>query len=80
MDELVDTNEDVFDHLKVLTGVEGMVGPFTMPEQLNYSIPWKTHDDVENNELSKFIPESSGELFGYDTQVKISRYFEALDY
>ena len=68
-DDLLEENEDVFEHLKELTGVDGVSGPFTMPEQLNFSIPWKTQEDVDTNELAKFIPESSGELFAYDSQV-----------
>ena len=54
-EDLTEEHEDVYDHLSEMTGVDGVIGPFTMPEQLNFSIPWKTQEDVDTNELAKFI-------------------------
>ena len=61
-------SQDVREHLDEIIGMEDG-GAFVTIPQLNYSIPWKTVQDVEENELAKFTPEHTGELFSADTQV-----------
>ena len=61
---------DVAEHLDELLGKEDQGGFVTIP-QLNYSIPWRTVEDVADNELTKFTAESSGDLFAQDAQVSI---------
>ena len=72
-DEPIETlfdSSDVREHLDEVLGMEDGGGFVTIP-QLNYSIPWKTVQDVEENELAKFTSEHSGELFTSDTQVSV---------
>lgn len=61
-------SQDVAEHLDELLGKEDQGGFVTIP-QLNYSIPWRTVEDVADNELAKFTAESSGDLFTQDAQV-----------
>ena len=64
-------NSDLADHLNELVDLPGRKSSeaFITTPMLNYSIPWQTRGDLETDELTKFMPESSEQLFAYDKQV-----------
>ena len=69
-DELL-LNEDVSDHIDNLIGKRDE-GGFIPTQQLNSAVDWKTKEDNEENPLARFIPESNGQLFPTEGQVRIS--------
>ena len=69
--EKVLMNEDIAAHIQDVAGTSGdTINLMYMPlPVLNYSIPWKEQHDFEDEELSRFIPESSGSVYGHMQQV-----------
>ena len=53
-----DLNEIPIDESTILT-----------PEMYNYTLPWRHEDEIPDEILEKFVPNTSRELFKYDKQV-----------
>lgn len=73
LDESLFFNPDLGEHIKAVVGLRNDDAPmgYIPLQALNYSMPWKRDQDYKNEELAKFIPESSGEPHGYLKQVRI---------
>lgn len=69
-DDEIFVNEDIAQHIQDMAGDEDESAFITIP-QLNYNVPWKTMEENEDQPLKKFIPQSNGQLYPFDGQVRI---------